>query len=184
MASCSAQEDEHSRWLLSPPARQSTSQPLQPRGRRSTSRRCSQLAVNTSASICALTALVQLESQAEDVAATTASGRAVLVATERNSAQEGPNQQSARTRERRRCQHEACGQTRARVLPHEHGPHRDPETAARHNLMTCTQSRVSAHGSTAEIARRLWQWQPQPSGGADIYRCSRRFYSVDELARF
>ena len=67
MASCSAREHEHSRWLLSPLAKQSTSQPLQPRARRSTSRSCSQLAVNTSASICALTALVQLESQAEEV---------------------------------------------------------------------------------------------------------------------
>ena len=41
-------------------------------------------------------------------AAPPASERAVLVATARNSPQEGLNQQSARTRERGRRQHEAC----------------------------------------------------------------------------
>ena len=65
----------------------------------------------------------------------TTSGRTVLVAT-RNSSQEGPNQQSAKTRERGR----RSRPTFARILLYEHGRRRDPETVARHSFLTCTQN--------------------------------------------
>ena len=89
------------------------------------------------------------------VAVSTWSRCAILVTSARNSPQEGPNQQSARTRERGRRKHENCRPTFAQILPNEHGCHRDSETVARHSPVTWTQSLchglwfISENGATA-----------------------------------